>query len=468
MCIRPITCLAIVTVLTGCSLFGAVHTQTKPIDSNDLSERHVYKTPRVKKFKPYFKGFNDPQLNQLISVALVDAPNMRSAKARVEHAQQLAKIAYSTLWPSVNLNGHLESAYFPIHGTIPPQIPKLNINKVNSAEIGLNLNYELDFWGKNRENLASKLSETFAAQMDLAETQLVLSSAVATTYFDVKNNIIQQHLAIENARILCELADIMVDRAKQGIESNIPVKTALANAQVAKLAVENYNRAEMQSRHQLAVLIGKNPLTTQINVASFTYNKEQLALPKIIPANVLAQRPDIASARALAESAAHQVNIAKTAFFPNFNLKGLLSLQSLYFSKAFNIWFPNDNASVAFDLPIFDVGARRANLRVNYAQYELAVNQYNQTILNSLKEVSDQLSSLKTLDTQIAAQNKVLNSTKSNYKLYQSQYTQGIIDYTQLIEIKQLLIQQKAILGNLQTRQLQAHIALLTALGGGV
>lgn len=466
LCIRTIICLTASIALTGCSLFGAVHTETKPINAADLSVKHVYKLPKESKSPSYFNGFNDPQLNKLISVALSDAPNMHSAKARVKQAQQIAKVASATLWPSIDLSGFLEKAYLPIHGTIPPPFTGANINNANIADIGFRFNYELDFWGKNRETLASKLSETFAAKMDLAETQLVLSSAVATAYFEVQNNIIQQGLAKENARLLSELADIIVDRAKQGIESNIPVKTAVANAQAARLSVADYKRTEMQSRHQLAVLIGKNPLATQIDTAAFTYNKKQLALPAIIPANILAQRPDIASARALAESAAHQVKVAKTAFFPNFNLKGLLSLQSLYFSKAFNIWFQNDNVRAAFELPIFDAGARRANLGAHYAQYELAVNQYNQTILNSLKEVGDQLSALNTLNTQISAQNNVLNSAESNYKLYQAQYTHGIIDYTHVIEIKQLLIQQRALLRTLQIRQIQAYIALLTALGG--
>ncbi|PWY56889.1 transporter [Legionella qingyii] len=461
-----VTCILITFASTGCSLFGEPHTSTEPLNSTKLAVKHVYKKPEQSKSVHHFKRFNDPHLSQLISVALADAPDMHSAKARVIQAQQLAKVASSSLWPFIGSSGYLEQFYFPIHGKIPPPINSIKIDQAKVADIGLKFNYELDFWGKNRETLATRLSETFAAQMDLAETQLVLSASIATAYFEVQNNIIQQHLAKENARLLKQLADIIADRERQGIESNIPVQTAVANAQEAILSIEDYKRAEMQSRHQLAVLMGKNPLNTQIDPAPFVYDEKQLQLPTIIPANILAQRPDIASARALTEAAAHQVNVAKTAFFPNINLKGLLSLQSLYFSKAFNIWLQNDNAAAAFDLPIFDAGARRANLGVNYAQFELAVNQYNQTILNSLQQVSDQLSTLKILKTQITAQNQALINIQSNYKLFQARYTQGIIDYTQLIEIKQLLIQQKAILNNLQTRQKQAFVALLAALGG--
>lgn len=460
-----ITCLLSALTITGCSLFGEIQTNTKPMHMDDLSVKHIYKIPKNKS-RAYFKYFNDSQLDQLVSVALLDAPNINSAKIRVTRAQQLTKIAYSTLWPAMNLNGYVDKAYFPIHGTLPPDIRPFLVDQANIEDIGFKFNYELDFWGKNRATLASKVSETYAAQMELAETRLMLSTAVATTYFDIQNNMILQRLARENVRLLKQLADIILDREKQGIESNIPVKTALANYQTAILSVEDYKRAEIQSRHQLAVLMGKNPFTTQIEIVTFRYDKRQLILPKIIPANILAQRPDIASARALTESAAHQIHVAKTAFFPNINLRGLLSLQSIYFNQAFNIWLQNDHASAAFDLPVFDAGARRANLGVSYAQYELSVNQYNQTILHALQQVSDQLAALKTLNTQITAQNQALNNIESNYKLFRARYTQGIIDYTQLIEIKQLLIQKKAILQQLQTRQKQAFIALLAALGG--
>ena len=463
-----ITLLINTLVLTGCSLFNTTPIHTKAINANDLAVKHIYNAPKKNKSVNHFKRFHDPQLNRLISVALSDAPDIHIAKARVERAQQQAKIAYATLWPVADLSGYLQKNYFPLHGTVPAPFNEINVDKVNIASVALKFNYELDFWGKNREALASKISETYAAQMDLAETHLILSATIATAYFELQNTIHQQQLAKENARLLKQLSDIIVDRAKQGIESNIPVNSAISSLQAALLSVDDYKRAEMQSRHQLAVLMGKNPLNTQINTAAFIFDKKQLDLPEIIPANILAQRPDIASACALTEAAAHQINVAKSAFYPNINLKGLLSLQSLDFNKAFNIRFPNDSAGAAFDLPIFDAGARRANLGISYMQYELAVNQYNQTILNSLQQVSDQMTAVKTLNTQVTVQNEALKTAKSNYKLFRLRYSHGIIDNTQLIETKQTILQQKSILHNLQTRQKQAFVSLLAALGGEV
>jgi len=459
-----ITSLFSTFVLTGCALYANAQSDTVQINSADLAVKHVYTIP--KQTKEHLT--RDPQLQQLISIALADSPDMRSAKERVIRARQLAQGADAALWPSAYSSGYLQKQHFSFQGTVPPLFNNLIFTNENAANIALNFNYEIDFWGKNRETLASRLSEAYAAQMDLQETQLVLSAAVATTYFALQNNILQQNLAKENAHLQQQLANIIVDRAKQGIESDIPVKTAIASSNTALLAIETYQREDMQSRHQLAVLLGKNPFNTKIDTAKFTYHKEQLALPAIIPANLLAKRPDVAAACALAAAAAHQINVAKSAFYPNVNLQGLLSANSLYFSKFFNLSFQTEGIKAAVDLPVFDAGARRANLGVKYAEYQLAVNQYNKSILNALQQVTDQLSTLQTLRKQILAQTEVLSTTAANYKLFYSRYKQGIIDYVQLIAVKQLLLQQKATLYSLQTQQKQTFVALLAALGSEI
>ncbi|MGC1182571.1 efflux transporter outer membrane subunit [Legionella sp.] len=463
-----ITSLFCASALTGCKLHHIIHSETSQINATDLVVKHVYKVPKKNNLNNQLTRFNDPQLHQLITIALIDAPDIGSAKARVMRARQVVKGAYSTLWPSATLDGYLEKYHFSFQGTVPPPFNELIFNKASIADLALNFNYELDFWGKNRETVASRLNETFAAQMDLEETRLILSSTVATTYFELQNDIIQQQLAKENVRILKELEDIVLARTKQGIESDIPLKTAISTTEAARLSVQDYKRTEMQTRHQLAILLGKNPFNTQIETKKFNYNKKQLVLPAVISSNILVQRPDIAASRALAEAAAHQINVARAAFFPDINLSGILSLQSFYFSRFFNVSLQTEGIKAALSLPIFDAGARRANLGIKQAEFELTINQYNQTILNALQEISDHMSELQTLDKQIQDQAKALNTTEANYKLYRASYNSGIIDYVQLLEIKQVLVQQKATLYSLQTRQKQAFVALLAALGGEI
>ena len=117
-----ITSLFCASALTGCKLHGVIHSPTPQINAADLAVKHVYKIP--KKNNHYLTRFNDPQLQQLISVALVDAPDIRSAKARIMRAREVAKGAYSVLWPSATLNGAASQQHFSFQGAVPPHLTK--------------------------------------------------------------------------------------------------------------------------------------------------------------------------------------------------------------------------------------------------------------------------------------------------------------------------------------------------------
>lgn len=455
-------CLFCLLTLSGCVYYGDIHGNAKSLTVRRLATHHIYQIPAKHTDANGWGMFNDPQLNQLITIALADSPNMQIAKTRVRRAQHLAEGMVAPLWPSVDLSGYVQRQRFAEFGLIPPPF---NGRTFNIGEVGLNFNYEFDFWGKNRQLLAARISEECAAQYDLAESRLLISAAVANTYFQLLSDMAQVQLAKENLQQTQRISNIVVDRASHGIESDIPVKTALANAQSARLSIEQFKLAEIQAKNQLAVLLGKNPFTTEIDTRHFAYYQHIITLPASLTVNLIAHRPDIAAAKLRVEAAAHQINVAKAGFFPDINLSALLSYQSAGLGHLFNVGSQNNAITGAIDLPIFDAGARRANLGVKYAEYDLAVNDYNQTILTALREVADQQATLKAVGAQLRAQHEALQATAHNYKLFRSRYNHGIVDYVQVLEIKQLLLQQQATLINLQARHLQATVTLLKALG---
>jgi NodT family efflux transporter outer membrane factor (OMF) lipoprotein len=424
---------------------------------------HSYRIPPKPTPHEWWARFHDTQLNQLITVALADSPNMEMAKNRITRARYLADNAGSALWPTIDASGYVQREKFAEFGLIPPPF---NGHTFNIGEVGLNFNYEFDFWGKNRQLLATRISEQRAAQADLAQARLIISTAVANIYFQLLGNIEQLKIAKSILQQNREMATILKDRNKHQIESYIPIKESVANVQNAKLSVEQYQQAEKLSRHQLAVLLGKNPLETNIKMPVFSYHAYLIKLPSSLPAHLLAQRPDILAAKERAEAAAHQVNIAKALFFPDINLNGLLSYQSVGFGHLFNVSSQNNAITGAIDLPIFDAGARRSNLGVRYSEYDLAVNEYNQTILVALREVADQLSIIQTLKLQLSTQHEAVGAIQYNYKLFNLRYNHGIIDYTSVLEIKEKLLQQQATQINFQIRHLQAVVGMLKALGG--
>ena len=190
-------------------------------------------------------------------------------------------------------------------------------------------------------------------------------------------------------------------RNQHGLISKIPVKTVEKNYQAAKLVYQEYHQQEVLTRNQLAVLLGKNPLTTQFITHPFAFEFHSVELPKYLPANLLAHRPDLHAAKYRAEAAAHRINVAKARFYPDINLMSLFSYQNVGLQQIFNRDNQNNAIMAAVDLPIFDAGLRRAQLRQHYAEYDLAVNDYNQTLLNAIREVADQLTILKNLKIEL-------------------------------------------------------------------
>lgn len=450
--------------LSGCAYYGDMHNQSHPLTPADLSTHHVYPKPAKPVYsQQWWQQFHDPQLNQLITVALSDSPTLEVSKARIRQAQYLADAAGTTLWPSVGFSGYVQRQRFSEFGIVPPPF---NGNTYNIGTLALNFNYEFDFWGKNRQALKARLNTELATEAELAQSQLVIAAAVANTYFQLCNYHQQVRIAQENWNAGKQILQIAAVRSQKGVNSEIPVQTIQANVKATEQLLEQYRQAELLANHQLASLMGKNPFSTSIEVGKLNFRAHPIALPSNLPANLLAARPDIYASKMRVEAAANEINVAKARFFPNINLSALYSYQGVGLEHLFQSASQNNAITGAIDLPIFDAGLRRANLGVKLAEYDKAVNDYNNTILSALREVADQVSILQTVKAQLKAQNSAFDATQRNYKLYNLRYNQGIADYVSVLESKQLVLQQQAVQVNLQTQQLQAVVLMLKALGG--
>jgi len=438
-----------------------MHEHAKPFSARELTNQKKYSVFTQK--NKAWENFNDPLLEQLISVALVDSPNMQIAKARIRRAAALSSGAAATLWPTIDLNGYIQRQKFSKFGLVPPPFNGLTFN---IADVGFNFNYDFDLWGKNRQILASRLDEACAEQADFAESKLIIATAVADTYFQLLNMMKQTRLAKDNLQISEKISNIVLTRSLHGIDSDIPVKTSLANVESARLSIQEFKEKDKLLRNELAILLGKNPFTTLIIPQHSIFNSRHIDLPNPLSINLIAHRPDVASAALRMSAAAHQINAAKARFFPNINLNALFSYQTIELNHLFDPASQNNAITGAIDLPIFDAGARRAALGIQYAEFDLAVIHYNPTILTALREIADELARLKTVNAQLRAQQQAVKDIAHNYKLFNSRYNHGVVDYVQVLEIKHLLLEQQAKQADLETKYQRTFIAMIKALGG--
>jgi len=452
--------------ITGCVNYAGIHSHSALLPETQPTP-HVYPLPppvSTTKSGQWWDMFNDPQLNILIDAALSCSPNIQIAQNRLARARHLAEAAGASLFPYVDLSGYIRREHFTKNGLIPPPFAGTSRNLGNLAA---NLNYEIDFWGKNRETIAAKVSEAKAAEADLAQAQLVLSTAVAAGYFQLQYDLALEELIEKIVQQRQQLLEIIQLRAKHHLTSVIPVSSAKIQVAYWELFLAQIQQFTQIQRNQLAALMGDNPFTTQIAVNHFQYNPKLLALPPVIPASFLGRRPDVAASLWRVEAAGHLVNVEKALFFPDINLLAFFSFQSVGLNKWFNFSSRDYTGQAAFTLPIFDAGYLRSSLKARYDEYDEAVNKYNQTIITALQQVADQLSALQTEQLQIKMQKDAEIIAKNNYHRNNLLNQHGITDKTDVLTAQATWFYQQLFLLFFEDMNIQSTISMINALGGG-
>jgi NodT family efflux transporter outer membrane factor (OMF) lipoprotein len=451
--------------LTGCVNYAGIHGNNKPTDDAMLNTS--YSTDSHLKMSAntanWWLIYHDPQLNKLIATALANAPDIQIAKSRLAASRHIAESAGASLWPELDASGSIQRERLTQYTFYPPPYGG---NSYTETNVGLNFNWELDFWGKNRAIIASRTSDARAAQADVAEARLILATAITSDYFQIQYEMAALKLSAAIVKQRSEMLKIIQVRATHGVVSDIPITTARAELQSAHIAEASLQEQYQLSRHRLAALMGLNPFTADINVKQFAYDKNIYHLPKVLPANLLARRPDIIAARWRMEAAAKLIKAQQANFYPNVNLVGLWSYQSFILSKAFNKGSRDSYFGAAIDLPIFDAGRRRADLATQYAEFDTAKEQYNQTIVNALRDTADRISILHSISRQEADQDSSLRATRKNYQLTNARYRHGINDYMSVLQIRGTFLTEKNDQITLQAQHLKATVAMIKALGG--
>jgi multidrug efflux system outer membrane protein len=228
-------------------------------------------------------------------------------------------------------------------------------------------------------------------------------------------------------------------------------------------------RLRAASEHSLAVLLGKAP--AEFSMAADPLRPVDLRVPPGLPSSLLERRPDIAAAERAMAAANARIGVAKAAFFPSLTLTGTGGFESATLGDLFKwssrAFLLGPLAGTALNVPIFDGGRRKGNLANARAVYEEDVANYRQQVLTAFREVEDNLSDLRILDAQTKQQDEAVNASQHAADLSRTQYTEGAIDYLDVIEAQRSVLQAKRAAVQLQGVQAAATVNLIRALGGG-
>jgi NodT family efflux transporter outer membrane factor (OMF) lipoprotein len=414
----------------------------------------------------WWTSFNDPQLDRLVVEAFANAPTIAQAEARLRESLYRSQAAASALWPSISATAAAQYTKLTENGVIPAAVVPKGYNWMGHAS--LDLNWEIDFWGKNRKAVSAAVSLTKVAQTDVAAARLLLAVAVARSYAQLQGLELQRDIAADALRNRQESEALVRRRFTQGLDSDANLQQADARVRLAEALVAEVDEGIELTRDSLAALLGSGPdRALDVDSPKLAAHRPR-ALPADLRADLLGRKPEIVAARWRAEAAAARVGVARAAFYPNVNLLAFTGYESLGLERLTDDGSDVGSVGAAIHLPIFQGGRLRAAYGEAQAEYDLAVASYNEAVTQSLREIADAIHSLRALEIRFAATEAALARSGRAYELARMRYDGGLSDYQAVLTAEDALLTTRIADNALRTRSYVLDIDLAHALGGGV
>lgn len=416
----------------------------------------------------WWELYRDPELNQLIGEALNGSPTIMIAGARLREARATAQQAGAALFPDVEFNGSALVSKQSTSQGFPSQIQSVMPHGWHTnANVATSFNFELDLFGKNRAALAAATSEEQAAEVDMAEARLVLSTSVAAAYAELVRLASNKAAAEDAVHIREHAAQLFRERESQGLETSGAAAQAEAVAESARADVDVIDGQIGITRNEIAALVGKGPdrgLEVPLPISHAVRAPE---LPPHLAADLIARRPDLVAARLRAEAASSRITVARADFYPNIDLQGLIGFQSLDVGSLFRHTSLVGAIGPAVHLPIFDGGRIEGTYRGARAGYDEAVAGYDQTLVTSVREVADALVTQREVATELGHARGALKQGETAYHTADQRYRAGLAHYLDVLAAEDVLVLQRRRVADLEARALAQDVTLVRALGGG-
>jgi len=324
--------------------------------------------------------------------------------------------------------------------------------------------------------MEAALGQAAAEEAEQAEVRLHLTTGIARAYF--RGQALQRQLELVRAivDIRRNLRQLAETRYRLGLDNELAVKQTIADYEAAVKRLAGVRDQLDVQRHLLARLAGKGPdeslrLFSQSNIAV----PAQVPVPDHLSMGLLVHRPDLAAALYRADSAARLVKVAKTQFYPTIDLTAFVGFNALTLTKGAdklaNFLFNGQSFSYGvapgLRLPIFEGGRLRGELAVHRAEYDAAVELYNDTLLGALREVADSLSAWQATREMLNSHQRLVTSLSEDWRLAKVRLVTGLDDDREVLRHRYPLLEQEYVMRALESDQLVAAVDLIEALGGG-
>jgi NodT family efflux transporter outer membrane factor (OMF) lipoprotein len=406
--------------------------------------------------------YGDATLNDLESRIESANPDLAVALARYDAAQGYLTQAQSGLFPTIDLGGHADtdkqSANRPLRSANQPTY-------YGDDMVAAAASWDLDLWGKIRNEVAAGKYEAQSAFADLAAVRLSLQSQLATDYLDLRGLDAEIKLLNDTITVYQKALSLTNDRHDKGIASGLDVSRAQVELSDAQAQLSDVQARRALLEHAIASLAGE--AASSFSIAPVVIDYKVPNVPTGVPSTLLLRRPDVAAAERLVASTNAGIGVARAAFYPDISLTALAGFQNTgndaLFTAPDEFWALGPSMA----LTVFDAGLHEGELAVAKAANASAAAEYRGTVLKAFAQVEDNLALLNRLAEEADAKSTSVAAATRTASLATALYQSGALSFLDVVVAQTTALSDQEAALNIQTRRLEASVGLIHALGGG-
>ncbi|MGC0151356.1 efflux transporter outer membrane subunit [Chromobacterium vaccinii] len=449
--------LLIGAVLGGCASFGP---DTVPDRTLSAEQLQLAASKQQNISADWWRQLNDPTLNQLVEATLKDAPSLKLAAARLRQARAAVGIVESKDGPQLDATANAVDLHYD---PLKPLLHKDYLTAYTAALVG---SWEFDFWGKNHAAVSAALGQQQATAYEGEQTRLMLTQAVVAQYTQLQRSQAQAELLAQRLAVAQSRQKLTQARINAGL---LPGDNQRGNEVSIEKLLQQQSALDNdieRGRHALSALTGQAP---QAQAGLKAGKLETAPAPQLdsLDANLLGRRPDIAAQRARVEAMDSSIKEARAEFYPNVKLTVFAGQSSLEMNQLWKSESTLWGLMPAISLPLFHSGQLQSNLAKQQAGYDMAVQQYNQTVLDALRDAADAVSGWQNSQRQLKQAQAALDSSRKANDSMAARLRAGLVNKLSLLDAQDALLNQQSAYTDAKAASRMAWATLNTALGGG-
>jgi NodT family efflux transporter outer membrane factor (OMF) lipoprotein len=408
----------------------------------------------------WWQLFGIAELNGLEEQIDPTNQTLKAAEARFREARALIQLNRANLYPTISTSPSITT------NRLSKNAPTGTVaGDYGQYTLPIDVNYELDAWGRIRRSVTAAKEETQASAADLETVRLSLHAELAIDFFELRALDAQKQLLDETLVAYQKALELTQNRYDGGLSSRAEVAQARTQLETTRAADIGVGVSRATYQHAIATLLGRTPESLTLPQTSLNYVPP--VIPVGIPAQLLERRPDIAAAERRTAEANEQIGIARAAFFPQLLITAIGGFEGNtpvdWLTWPSRLWAVGPTLAQT----IFDAGRRRATSESAAASYDETVANYRQAALTAFQEVEDNLATLRILEQQSQAQRVAVEAAKQSLDLALERYKGGLVTYLEVISAQSIDLQNQSTEVDIMRRRMDASVLLIKALGGG-